>query len=185
MSPMDLRSMLRSSDSTAFATVQGSPSSDKAEWIMIKAFNWSIPPRDQPLVLRISSTASAALLELSSSPSIATAFASVHSTIEIFCLGFVAILAAQVFCFLSFFFSSWFRDIIHRALGHPDIIFGQWFMGFGPFANASSVGYSLFWSPISKVQQHQHPHKKKNVCIFVRGRKVVGMKLNQFHLFGG
>jgi hypothetical protein len=52
LAPMDLRSMLVSSDSTESTTVDAS--SAKAEWIMMMAFNWSMSPKHQPLLLRVS-----------------------------------------------------------------------------------------------------------------------------------
>ncbi|WRX33189.1 hypothetical protein QQP08_025676, partial [Theobroma cacao] len=56
--PMDLRSMLTSSDSTKSATKQVPTSSDKAVCITMRALTWSQSPKHQPLAPRASTTAS-------------------------------------------------------------------------------------------------------------------------------
>ena len=55
---MDLRSMLTSSDSTESAIENVSTSSDKAVCITMRALTWFESPKHQPLVLRVSTTAS-------------------------------------------------------------------------------------------------------------------------------
>lgn len=64
LAPMDLRSVLRSSDSTASTTIDGS--SAKAEWIIMMAFTSSISPKHHPLLPRVSMIIDSESVELSS-----------------------------------------------------------------------------------------------------------------------
>lgn len=61
--PMDLRSILASSNSTELTTAELVGSSAKADWIMIMAFSWSKSLKHHPLVLRVSITVSVQVVE--------------------------------------------------------------------------------------------------------------------------
>lgn len=62
---MDLRSVLSSSDSVESATLRGSLSSIKAEFIAIMAVTSWMLPKHQPLDLRASMTASVDVSQIS------------------------------------------------------------------------------------------------------------------------